>query len=292
MYKNKKTHTNKTQKNTMPSLGNVYGFTGNKHTGKRTLCRYRATIHGAVHIRFGQNIEAVTKVVYDFLTDEHFTDARLHLPVSDRQPDTPYELFRRTERAIVKANNNNTSFFLEQTLGQIEKFVKAGCNVWISNVCSNVEATALKNRFNASIIKLTRKTSKLPMDTKQEVSEDLVDDTLANDGSIEELYRLSDAVISWKKSSVFIQTLRLKTQVLNNTMERMECIGKELLEAKLIDGDSKVSRPCYRYTIKDGKTVVNEITERKIVENAAFDEICKDYIRRLSELIFTSRGVE
>jgi len=35
--------------------GNVYGFTGNPKSGKRSICQYRSEFHGAVHVRFDNN---------------------------------------------------------------------------------------------------------------------------------------------------------------------------------------------------------------------------------------------
>ena len=262
--------------------GNVYGFTGNPKSGKRSICQYRSEFHGAVHVRFGQQLIAITRLLYT-LTDSHFNEVNQSKEISEEFTMTPLALMERTKDAI-ETYEQDENFMLKQTMNRIQSFIDKGHNVWISNVNSNKEAETLKKRFKATIVLLRRKS--VSLNGYQGVDKRFIDLEIDNDGSLDELYKFSNYVVDSRLSNARKVLTCQKNSVLNNAKEHLGEIARDLLNAEILD-QTKMSE-CYKIN-KDG---TREFCAYKMDSNSKLDLILRECHRQLALLISEETGAE
>lgn len=270
-------------KQTTIKPGNVYGFTGNKKSGKRAICEHRANFHGAIHIRFGQQLIAITKYLYT-LDETHFNEVNQTKQINEECSLTPLDLLERT-RVAIETYEKDENFLLKQTLNRIQSFVNKGLNVWISNVTTNNEAQILKQRFKAMIILVNRKAEL--SNGYQGVDKRFVDLEIENDGSLEDLYKYSNHIVTVRLNNERKALSATKAMVLNNAKQHLGDIARELLKAEILN--EKQMSQCYVLTKKDG---IKVCWEYKMDSNSRLDEIFRECYQKLSLLISEEIGVE
>lgn len=162
----------------------IIGITGRAGAGKNTaaeaLCEYE-------EVAFVKPLKDAVKILFNF-TDEQLHDTKLKEVIDPRWGKSPRQILQWLGTDCLRSEINE-HFFLLHMENKIQHLKSD--NVVITDVRFDNEAKFIKER-GGKIVKITRgeeKEDKEAHSSEKGVSDEFIDEIIANDGTIEELFK-------------------------------------------------------------------------------------------------------